>query len=507
MDHLASGYYLPTWLGLSLTAVVYGIVKVVYRLYFGPLAGFPGPKLAAATDLYNAYYDLILHGSFIKQLPALHRKYGSVVRISPNELHVKDLECYQKIFKVGTPFDKRWEFYSSPPFQGSLLVIPGTTAAGKRREAYNHHFSKSAIRRAEDLMQGKVSRFIDILRSMAKGNRQVDLSRGYRCLTADTITEYVYQEDLGGLGSKEFNHPVPQAVEGLLECSKWASHFSGTVAVIAKIANHVPDKALAFLVPQLSAVRSFEASCAKSIQKLKQRSPSDSTPPTMFDVILNPEANKSKEVMSDSDLKAEALLMLFAGMDTTSNALVTGTWGLLQNELARSKLMEELYQAVPHRDSKFDAEMIEKLPYLKGVVKESLRLSYGAPGRIPRIVPASGLTLLGKEVPPGTIISHSNYLYHSDEAIFPDAQKFLPDRWLQDNTKELEQHMHAFSRGSRACLGIHLATAELFLVFARLFRTFEIEAFETTSADMEWDDFAVPLFKGHLNVMMHEIPT
>ena len=84
----------------------------------------------------------------------------------------------------------------------------------------------------------------------------------------------------------------------------------------------------------------------------------------MFDVILNPEANKSKEVLSDSDLKAEAVLMLFAGMDTTSNALVTGTWGLLQNELARRKLMEELYQAVPHRDTKFDAEMIEKLPYL-----------------------------------------------------------------------------------------------------------------------------------------------
>lgn len=78
MDLLASGYYFPTWLGLSLAVVVFGILKVVYRLYLGPLAGFPGPKLAAATDLYNAYYDVILHGSFIKQLPALHEKYGSL---------------------------------------------------------------------------------------------------------------------------------------------------------------------------------------------------------------------------------------------------------------------------------------------------------------------------------------------------------------------------------------------------------------------------------------------
>lgn len=164
-----------------------------------------------------------------------------------------------RIFKVGTPFDKRWEFYSTPPLRGSLLVIPGTAAAGKRRDAYNHHFSKPAIRRAEDLIQEKVSQFIDVLTSMAKENLQVDLSRGFRCLTADTITKYVYQEDFGGLDSKGFSHPVPPAVEGLLESSKWASHFGGTVAVIAKIANHVPDKALAYFAPQLSAVRNFEA--------------------------------------------------------------------------------------------------------------------------------------------------------------------------------------------------------------------------------------------------------
>ena len=138
-------------------------------------------------------------------------------------------------------------------------MIPGTPAAAKRREAYSHHFSKPAIRRAEDLIQEKVSQFISVLRSMAKEDRQVDLSRGYRCLTADTITKYVYQEDFGGLGSQDFVHPVPEAVEGLLESSKWASHFYGTVGVISKIANHVPDKALAYFAPQLLAVRNFEA--------------------------------------------------------------------------------------------------------------------------------------------------------------------------------------------------------------------------------------------------------
>lgn len=84
----------------------------------------------------------------------------------------------------------------------------------------------------------------------------------------------------------------------------------------------------------------------------------------MFDVILNPETNESKEILSDSDLTAEAVLMLLAGMDTTANALVVGTWGILQNEKAHRKLQNELYQAIPHKESTFNADMLDKLPYL-----------------------------------------------------------------------------------------------------------------------------------------------
>lgn len=72
---------------LTVAAVVFELLKVVYRLYLTPLAGFPGPKLAGVTYLYAAYYDLVHHGSFIKQLPALHRKYGALgFRVSDNSI-------------------------------------------------------------------------------------------------------------------------------------------------------------------------------------------------------------------------------------------------------------------------------------------------------------------------------------------------------------------------------------------------------------------------------------
>ena len=48
----------------------------IYSVYLGPLASFPGPKLAAATRWYECYYDVILGGQYTFKIKELHRKYG-----------------------------------------------------------------------------------------------------------------------------------------------------------------------------------------------------------------------------------------------------------------------------------------------------------------------------------------------------------------------------------------------------------------------------------------------
>lgn len=68
-------------LSLSALALIYSISLVIYRLYFSPLAGFPGPKLAAATGLYEFYFDWWLNGQYIFQLEKMHKKYGNRITI------------------------------------------------------------------------------------------------------------------------------------------------------------------------------------------------------------------------------------------------------------------------------------------------------------------------------------------------------------------------------------------------------------------------------------------
>ena len=58
--------------------VLYGVVLAVYRLYLSPLAGFPGPKLAALTQYYEGYYDLVSGGggNFTRRIKRMHEMYG-----------------------------------------------------------------------------------------------------------------------------------------------------------------------------------------------------------------------------------------------------------------------------------------------------------------------------------------------------------------------------------------------------------------------------------------------
>lgn len=59
---------------ISLGLCSYLIIGLFYRLYLHPLAKFPGPKLAAATFLYEFHFNR--QGTFIWQLEKLHEQYG-----------------------------------------------------------------------------------------------------------------------------------------------------------------------------------------------------------------------------------------------------------------------------------------------------------------------------------------------------------------------------------------------------------------------------------------------
>ncbi|KAJ5721465.1 uncharacterized protein N7483_009399 [Penicillium malachiteum] len=72
------------------SVVAYGLVMAIYRLHIHPLSKFPGPWLASVTGLYEMYFTAWGTESFEDKIDRMHLKYGPVVRITPDEIHVQE---------------------------------------------------------------------------------------------------------------------------------------------------------------------------------------------------------------------------------------------------------------------------------------------------------------------------------------------------------------------------------------------------------------------------------
>lgn len=144
-----------------------------------------------------------------------------------------------------------------------------------------------------------------------------------------------------------------------------------------------------------------------------------------------------------------------AAADTTGNGLTTGLYEVIRNPKIYAKLTAELKAAFPDPNAKMELTILERLPYLTGVVNEALRLSFGVISRLPRIVPDGGAKFEGYAIPAGFTVSMSSWVLHRNEDYFPRAQEFIPERWTLTSEKQrMWKAFVPFGKGSRMCVGM-----------------------------------------------------
>ncbi len=214
---------------------------------------------------------------------------------------------------------------------------------------------------------------------------------------------------------------------------------------------------------------------------------------TIFTALLDSGLPPSE--VSEERLQHEAISVIGAGIETTMRTLSVATYHVLDNPAVHERLLAELVQAIPNIDARGSDmpsyDTLATLPYLTAVINEALRLAYGTPQRLPRRIP--GQTLQYKEwlIPAGAAVSMETYSMAHDERLFPDSFSFVPERWLgpaavAPDGKHLTRYMVAFGRGTRSCVGMQLAYAELYIGLASLFRRFErMKIFETGRGDID----------------------
>lgn len=187
--------------------------------------------------------------------------------------------------------------------------------------------------------------------------------------------------------------------------------------------------------------------------------------------------------MSRNELSAEALTLLIAGTDTTSNSSAAITHYLACHPDVQKKLQKELDDALgpPTADSLEEADFttgswdqLKNLTYLQDCINEGLRLYSTVGLGLPREVQEGGLTILGETFAPGTIVSVPTYTIHRDKSIWGyDAEEFVPERWSRGDRAAMQKAFAPFSIGSRACLGRNLAFMEMTIFLGNLFHRYQ----------------------------------
>lgn len=208
------------------------------------------------------------------------------------------------------------------------------------------------------------------------------------------------------------------------------------------------------------------------------------------------------------------MVMLIAGTDTTASTLGAIIYHLLADPKLLARLKKELEEAMPDSKAAPVASNLDGLPLLNAIIKEALRLYPGATHRQDRLAPDEDLVYTSPDgkvytIPAGTGIGMTAPLLNRHPDIFSEPDEFLPDRFIENPA--LYRHLLTFSKGTRQCIGMHLAYQELQTFTAGIFRKYEaydparpdrgvptMELYETTRADITmWGDCITPLlYKG-----------
>ncbi|XP_072024741.1 cytochrome P450 27C1-like [Amphiura filiformis] len=177
--------------------------------------------------------------------------------------------------------------------------------------------------------------------------------------------------------------------------------------------------------------------------------------------------------LNDEEIISSLTEMFSAAIDTVSNTVLWTLYLLGRNPDKQQKLYEEICNTVP-KGTQPTKEHIDHLPYLKGVIRESLRIFPVAPG-VARVLDHD-IVIQGFNVPAGNTINCLTVASGRDEKNFDDPLEFRPERWLQGGKKYHPYATLPFGFGIRMCIGRRFAEQELYLIITRIMQQFQIEA-------------------------------
>ncbi|KAE8138900.1 cytochrome P450 [Aspergillus pseudotamarii] len=428
---------------------VYLVSNAVYNIFFHPLARYPGPVSHAVSRV--PYFIRVFKGTLPFDMLDLHKRYGDIVRIAPDELAFSHPDAWKDILghsKGGLYLEKASWFYRPLEYDPPNIFNESRHEHSRLRRQLAHSFSDKGMRDQEPMIRGYIDLLLQRLREIGGGEDVVDLSAWFNYTTFDIIGDLSFGEPFGCLQDSSYH----EWIESIFLALPFA-----TALQALSFMPFLKQVVLA-VIPRAMRDRRDRLTDLTRAMMLRRVAISEERP----DLIEGLLKKKEELGLTIDKLTSNAETLVIAGSETTATLLSGVTYLLLTNPEAYQTLTKEVRSAF-HREEDITLGSVVKLPFMLACLDEALRMY--PPGAIG---------------PPRTYVSIHHWALYRREEYFTDPHTFHPERFLWD-TRFLNDRRNAFQPfhlGPRSCLGRNLAYSEMRLILALMIFHFDLQLSE-----------------------------
>ncbi|KAF8212587.1 benzoate para-hydroxylase [Mycena galopus ATCC 62051] len=458
--------------GKALYGLVYFLVIcglcVLHALFSRKSASrIPGPFLARWTHLWLAYHAY--RGRRYKAVHAAHLRYGRFVRIAPNHVSVAAPEALSVIYGQGPRAPAKSAFYDSFVCNGkpSIFSTRDRQDHSTKRRIVSHAFSSSALQEFIPLIHSTIGYFTERMDEFCNTGEYFDILLWVNYLAFDVLSDLAFGERIGMLKQGSDLVEIQRAGEALVRENAIAlvderEHLAAIVGIHPFL--QVAVNALPFLSGNKATSGLEELARRQVLKRLSSRDNRND----ILGKLITARGYDVRPPNTDevAELTSEAVTLLIAGSDTTSNSISVILHFIATHPRVYTKLMGLLLEA-SCGEKELSYERAKDVPYLQAAINEGLRLHSTTAIGLHRSAPVDGLVCCGQFFPEGTELSVPAWTIGHNAELWGDPESFRPER---------------------ACIGQNLAYIEMISVLATILLRYKVEVkspvLETTEGFM-----------------------
>lgn len=379
-------------------------------------------------------YDINTTDAAFERIKDLFDEYGDIVRVKSstrrNDSYLINNPEYIKhiLLKNHQNYNKGVGYERVKMLLGNGIIVSDGAHWRKQRRMIQPAFSKAMIESQVEMMQQcneeRMEKWLSLLGS--KTSAEIDISFEASDLALEIVLRVLFSDDVDVMIEEAGENPFAFLTEDSSRDVKLVLKYRALMSLLLKI--------------------------------IQNRRTTTKKYNDFVSVFIDARDKETGEAMADKDLLDEVMTMIVAGHETSAITLTWVWYFMAKYPQVDANVQQEIIQSgLSGAPGFYD---LEKIPYIKQVTEEALRI-YPPVWLFSR--KAIEADLLGKySIPAGADIFISPYYLHRNEAFWSEAESYQPERFLDDTQKQQHKFSYIpFSAGPRRCIGDFFATVEM----------------------------------------------